>query len=407
MNVCLDLSPVVYQRAGLGTYARHLAEGLLALEGGPALTAFYNGSATYPLPPNLASLPTYTLPLATRPWRLVAALSQQLNVGLDRWLLDCDLFHATEHLLPRLKGPRTVLTVHDLIFLLFPEYHLPLNRWFLNRFMPLFIRRADAIIAISQCTKDDLIRHYGVPSEKVTVIYEGVDSRFHPVTDPDVLGRVRARYGLPEHYILYVGTIEPRKNLTALLEAFVALRKQASNRQPATSNQRLEAGSWKLVIAGKRGWLYEGFFRRLRELGLEGEVILLGFVPDEDLPALYSAAELFVFPSLYEGFGLPVLEAMACGTPVIASNASSLPEVVGEAGILIDPHDVGGLVKAMGRVLMDGGKRREMREKGLQQAARFSWERTAAMTLGVYRSVLGRGADERGASLTAWPRTIS
>jgi len=300
-----------------------------------------------------------------------------------------------------------VLTVHDLIFLLFPEYHLPLNRWFLNRFMPLFIRRADAIIAISQCTKDDLIRHYGVPSEKVTVIYEGVDSRFHPVTDPDVLGRVRARYGLPEHYILYVGTIEPRKNLTALLEAFVALRKQASNRQPATSNQRLEAGSWKLVIAGKRGWLYEGFFRRLRELGLEGEVILLGFVPDEDLPALYSAAELFVFPSLYEGFGLPVLEAMACGTPVIASNASSLPEVVGEAGILIDPHDVGGLVKAMGRVLMDGGKRREMREKGLQQAARFSWERTAAMTLGVYRSVLGRGADERGASLTAWPRTIS
>ncbi|MFQ6057989.1 MAG: glycosyltransferase family 4 protein [Anaerolineae bacterium] len=383
MRVCLDLSPVVYQRAGLGTYAHCLAEGLLALEDKPALTAFYNGDAAHPLPPTLASLPTHALPLATRPWRLLAAFSQQLNVGLDRWLPDCDLFHATEHLLPRLKGARTVLTVHDLIFLLFPEYHLPLNKWFLNRFMPLFVRRADAIIAVSQCTKDDLMHYYAVPSEKITVVYEGVDARFQPVTDPDALARMRARYGLPERYVLCVSTIEPRKNLATLLEAYQALREGGSG--------------FKLVIVGRKGWLYEGFFRRLHELGLEGEVVLLGFVPDEDLPALYSAADLFVFPSLYEGFGLPPLEAMACGTPVIASNTSSLPEVVGEAGILIDPHHVGGLVEAMERVLMDEPLRAEMRAKGLERARRFMWGRAAAMTLEVYRSVLGSGSRCRSA----------
>jgi glycosyltransferase involved in cell wall biosynthesis len=198
------------------------------------------------------------------------------------------------------------------------------------------------------------------------------------VTGPDALARVRACYGLPERYVFCVGTIEPRKNLTTLLEAYQALRSRGFN--------------FKLVIVDKKGWLYKGFFRRLRELGLEGEVVFPGFIPDEDLPALYSAAELFVFPSLYKGFGLPPLEAMACGTPVIASNASSLPEVVEEAGIMVEPRDVSGLTEAMRRVLTDEGKRREMREKGLRQAARFSWERTAQETLEVYRSVVwGKG----------------
>jgi len=391
MHVCLDLSPAVYQRAGLGTYARHLAEGLRALESRPVLTIFYNGDKAHPLPPTLAGLPTHTLPLATRPWRLVAALSQQLDLGLDRWLPDCDLFHATEHLLPRLKDARTVLTVHDLIFLLFPEYHLPLNKWFLNRFMPLFVRRAHAIIAVSQCTKDDLIRHYTVPSEKITVVYEGVDARFQPVTDLDTLTRVRARYSLPERYVLYVGTIEPRKNLNTLLEAFAGLKER-----PATCDLRPATCDLRLVIVGKTGWLYEGFFRRLRELGLEDQVIFPGFVPDEDLPAIYSAAELFVFPSLYEGFGLPPLEAMACGTPVVVSNTSSLPEVVGEAGLMVDPRDVRALAEAMERVLTDEHLRAELTANGLERARQFTWERAAQETMEVYlkQSEGGKRAEE-------------
>jgi glycosyltransferase involved in cell wall biosynthesis len=267
-----------------------------------------------------------------------------------------------------------VLTIHDLIFLLFPEYHLPLNKWFLNSFVPLFIRRADAIIAVSKCTKGDLIRYYSVPSEKIKVIYEGVDARFQPVTEPDALARVRAIYGLPERFILYVGTIEPRKNLSTLLEAYKLLREEGLEH--------------RLVIVGRKGWLYKGFFQRLRELGLEGEVIFPGFVPDGDLPALYSAADLFVFPSLYEGFGLPVLEAMACGTPVIASNSSSLPEVIEDAGIMVDPLDVGALLRAIELILRDERMRREMRARGLEQAAKFSWERAARETLEVYRSVV-------------------
>jgi glycosyltransferase involved in cell wall biosynthesis len=377
IQVSLDLSPTVHRRAGWGTYAYELARALHALSNGPNLTLFYNDpSRALSLPPSLASLPAHALPLATRPWRLVAALSQQLDVGLDRWLPKCDLFHATEHLLPRLKCAHTVLTIHDLIFLLFPEYHLPLNKWFLNRFVPLFVRRADAIIAVSRCTREDLIRHYAVPPEKITVIYEGVDARFRPVTDPDALARVRALYDLPERFILCVSTIEPRKNLSTLLEAVARLKGRAATRD------------LRLLIGGRKGWLYEGFFRRRRELGLEEEVILAGVVPDEDLPALYSAAALFVFPSLYEGFGLPPLEAMACGTPVITSDTSSLPEVVGEAGIMVALHDVDGLVEAMERVLTDEGEQKRMRERGLQQAATFSWERTARETLAVYREVV-------------------
>jgi glycosyltransferase involved in cell wall biosynthesis len=382
IRVCIDLSPTVHRRAGWGTYARELAQALHNLDDGPDLTLFYNHPArAHPLPPDLRGLPVHTLPLPTRPWRLLAAMSQQLDLGLDNWLPDCHLFHATEHLLPRLKRARTVLTVHDLIYRLFPEYHLPLNKWFLNLFMPLFVRRADAIIAVSRCTRDDLIRHYDVPPEKITVIYEGVDTQFQPITDPGTLAAVRARYGLPQHYILYVGTIEPRKNLTTLLEAYVALKAQTPNLQSPISNLHL-------VIVGRKGWLYQDFFQRLRELGLEeDEVVLPGFVPDEDLPALYSAAELFVFPSLYEGFGLPPLEAMACGTPVVTSNTSSLPEVVGEAGLMVDPHDVRALREAMERALIDEHLRTELRTRGLEQAGRFTWEKTAQQTLEVYRGI--------------------
>jgi len=251
---------------------------------------------------------------------------------------------------------------------------MPLNRWFLTLMMPRFLQAADTVIAVSECTKRDAVRLYGLDEAKIRVICEGVNSRFRPAS-PEAMAVAWARYGLPERYILCVGTIEPRKNLNTLMEAFATLKVR-----PATCDLRL-------VIVGKKGWLYKGFFRRLRELGLEGEVVFPGFVPDEDLPALYSAAELFVFPSLYEGFGLPPLEAMACGTPVIASNTSSVPEVVGEAGILVEPRDVRVLAGAMERVLMDEGKQREMRDKGLQQAARFSWERAARETLQVYGEV--------------------
>jgi glycosyltransferase involved in cell wall biosynthesis len=239
--------------------------------------------------------------------------------------------------------------------------------------MPRFLRAADAVIAVSEHTRRDAIRTYGVEESKIRVIYEGVDRRFKQ-QPADAIVAVRRRYGLPDTFLLTVGTIEPRKNLTSLLHAYHALR-----------NEGAEFG---LVIVGKKGWLYADFFQTLDELGLEGDVVLPGFVPDEDLPAVYSAADLFVFPSLYEGFGLPVLEALACGTAVVASNAASLPEVSGEAAIMVDPNNQGDLVCAVREVMGDARLRRDLRSRGPQQAAKFSWQKAARDTLALYTSLV-------------------
>jgi len=324
--------------------------------------------------PPLDRLCHLTTNLPTKPWRMSALLAHLAHVPQDRRFPGVDLFHATDHLLPRLSRVRSVFTLHDLIFRFHPETHKPLNRWFLTFMMPRFLQAADAVIAVSESTKRDAVRLYGLEEAKIKVIYEGVNPRFRPAP-PETVSVVRQRYGLPESFILSVGTIEPRKNFASLLEAYHALRDQ-----------------WpelKLVIAGKKGWLYEGFFRRLRELGLEDEVILPGFVFDDDLISLYSDADLFAFPSLYEGFGLPVLEAMACGAPVITSNTSSLPEVAGDAAMFVDPNNVKALADAMKSVLENKQLSDELRAKGFKQAAKFHWESAARGTLAVYASVLG------------------
>ncbi len=374
LKVCLDLSPTVHHHAGLGRYAYELLLALAEAARENIYSIFYNNPRQARVAPSLHGFPAYTTPLSYKPWRLSALLAHFARLSQDRLFPGVDIFHATDHLLPRFFRIKSVFTLHDLIFLFHPETHKPLNRWFLALMMPRFLRAADAIIAVSECTKRDAVRHYGIPEEKITVIYEGVSPRFRPA-DPETVRAVRAKYGLPERFILYVGTIEPRKNLTALLEAYAAL---------LSRNTRYAA---RLVIVGKKGWLYEGFFRRLRELGLEERVHFTGYVPDEDLPALYSAATLFVFPSLYEGFGLPVLEAMACGTPVVCSGTSSLPEVAGDAALLVDPTDIPALAAAMERALTDEALRASLRARGLERARRFTWEEAARQTITIYRSV--------------------
>ena len=375
MRICVDISPAVHHRAGIGRYTQELTAALLAIDAGNEYVAFYNRPAEAQVDPPLDRLRHLTTNLPNKPWRISVLLAQFARLSQDHLFPGIDLFHATDHLLPCFKDTWSVFTLYDLAFRSYPETHTPLNRWFLTLMLPRFLRAANMVITISECTKRDAVRLYGLDEAKIRVIYGGVNPRFRPA-NPEVISAIRIRYSLPGRFITCVGTIEPRKNLTTLLEAYQALKSQGSDH--------------KLVIVGKKGWLYKGFFRRLRELGLEGEVIFPGFVPDEDLPALYSAATLFVFPSLYEGFGLPPLEAMACGTPVITSNTSSLPEVVGGAGILIDPHDVGGLVEAMGRVLTDEPLRAEMRVKGMERARGFTWEKTARETLGVYRWIVTR-----------------
>jgi glycosyltransferase involved in cell wall biosynthesis len=238
--------------------------------------------------------------------------------------------------------------------------------------LPRFLRDADKIIAISECTKKDAIRLYGIEEAKIRVIHGGVNPFFRPVS-PDTAEAVRHRYNLPNHYILYVGTIEPRKNLVTLLEAYRALR-----------NRDAEI---KLVIAGRKGWRQEEFFRKLLKTGLEHDIVFTGFVPDQDLPAVYTMADVFAFPSLYEGFGLPVLEAMACGTPVVCSNTSRLPEVAGNAAVLVSPQDVRGWIEALNKILKSDELRTDLHQRGLRQAAGFTWESTARKTCDVYRQV--------------------
>jgi len=370
--IYLDLSAAVHHRAGLGRYAESLARALVATHPN-RYGLFYNREQGIEPLAGLEHLPTRTIALGYKPWRMLVWLGQLARTDLDRWFPNAELFHATEHLLLPLRTIPTVLTVHDLIFRHLPAHHKPLNRWYLNLTLPLYCRRANHVIAVSECTRRDLIAAYDLPPENITVIPEAADPRFRP-QPPETVAAVRARYGLPERCLLCVGTIEPRKNLTRLLAAFESIHAE-----------RLTDG---LVIVGKRGWLYGDFFAALEQSPVRDAVIFPGYVPDADLPAVYAGAQALVFPSLYEGFGLPVLEAMACGTPVVASRVSSIPEVGGEAALYFDPADVEGMVETIRRLLRDADLQDRMRTQGLAQAAQFSWKRAATETKAVYDVVL-------------------
>lgn len=383
--IYLDISAAVHRRAGLGRYAESLARTLVAedssLSGAGSTdrrcpyALFYNRERGVEPLEGLTHLPTRTVALGYKPWRMLVWLGQLAHFGLDRLLPDAELFHATEHLLLPLRSIPTVLTVHDLIFRHLPEHHKPLNRWYLNLALPLYCRRATHIIAISECTRRDLMAAYDLPPGRITVVHEAADPRFHS-QPPEAVDAVRARYGLPERYILFVGTVEPRKNLTRLLEAFEAVHSTG-----------LTDG---LVIVGRRGWLYGDFFARLERSPVREAVRFPGYVPDEYLPAIYAGAQALAFPSLYEGFGLPALEAMACGTPVACSDASALPEVAGEAALYFDPRNVASIIDALRGLLDDADLRADLEERGLRRAAKFSWSRVANETRAVYDLALER-----------------
>jgi glycosyltransferase involved in cell wall biosynthesis len=291
----------------------------------------------------------------------------------NRLLPGVKLYHATEHLLMPLSGAPTVLTVHDLIFRRYPAHHKPLNRWYLNLTMPLYCRRATHIIAVSEQTKRDVMDAYGVPGEKITVIYEAASADFVPQS-PATVAAARTRYRLPKRYLLSVGTIEPRKNLGRLLTAFERLY----------SEGLVDA----FVIVGKKGWLYDDFFAQLDRSPVKHAVIFPGWVSDEDLPAVYAGAAAVAFPSEFEGFGLPALEGMACGAPVVCSGTSSLPEIAGDAALLVDPTDTDAITAALRRVLCEPHLAEDLRRRGYARAAQFSWERAAQETLRVYERLM-------------------
>ena len=295
-----------------------------------------------------------------------------------------DVLHGMAFVAPLLSPCPTVVTVLDLSFLRFPAAFSTFKRLYLRLMTRLSARRAAKVIAISESTRRDVIDLLGVPAERVERIYCGVDSRFRPLPLSEVAA-FRQEKGLPERFVLFLGTIEPRKNVVALIEAFSAL----------VAAEPRERADLHLILAGGRGWLAEPIYARVEELGLQDRAHFFGYVPEEEKALLYNAAACFCYPSLYEGFGLPPLEAMACGVPVVTSNVSSLPEVVGKAGLTVDPTDRAALRDALRRVLSDRGLRDELSTQGQIQARQFSWRQAARKTARVYRRVhrrVGEGA---------------
>jgi glycosyltransferase involved in cell wall biosynthesis len=290
-----------------------------------------------------------------------------------------DLLHHPAFVGPLASACPFVITVHDLSYLFFPQGFRALNQRYLQIFTRLSVRRARRVIAVSESTKRDLVQQYGLSPGKVDVVYNGVDTAYRPLPANKVAA-FRSGEGLPQRFILFVGTLEPRKNVVRLVEAYASLPK----------------GRPPLMLVGGKGWLYDEIYARVEALGLAGEVRFVGYVPAEVLPWWYNAADLFVYPSLYEGFGLPPLEAMACGTAVISSTASSLPEVVGQAGLTIDPTDSEALATAMEQVLADREMQEDMETAGLVQAQKFSWEQTARQTVESYRHALAFGEGKEG-----------
>ena len=301
------------------------------------------------------------------------------------WILQrgrFDLLHGLAFALPWWSPCPSVVTIYDLSFLRYPKHFRPGNRLYLSLFVRLAAARAAHVITISQSTARDVAQLLKVESARISVTYCGVEQDYRPLPE-ETVAQFRREKDLPRRAILYLGTIEPRKNIGTLIRAYHRLLA----RWPKPTGEDVP----RLVVAGGKGWGWQEVFALVEDLALNDHVLFPGFAPDTELPLWYNMAECFAYPSLYEGFGLPALEAMACGTPVITSNVSSLPEVVGEAGLTLSPQDVEGLADALWRVLSDGDLRAYLRQCGLRQAARFSWAETARQTLDVYDQVLAHG----------------
>lgn len=370
MHVGFDITPLAGQRTGVGNYCHYLLKGLLRLAEGE-ITGF-SASLAPPCLNGFESLPVRRLTVPTR--GLYKSWEWFRRPRIDTLMPGIDVYHATNYFLPPARKARRVVTFHDLAFVKRPDLCSPKISGLFARLSGRFAGEADAVIACSESTRNDAIELLGAEPGKVVVAYEAVDEDFKPVERAEAAGLLEKRHHIKQPYLLFVGTLEPRKNLPALIEAFAGLAKDI----PHT-----------LVLAGGAGWGSAPVFGAIEKFGLNERVICTGFVsPHSDLALFYSAADAFVFPSLYEGFGLPLLEAMACGCPIAAANTSSVPEVAGPAALYFDPADPADIAGAVWKVLEDVSLRYSLVAHGLVQAAKFSWENCARATLDVYRRVL-------------------
>jgi glycosyltransferase involved in cell wall biosynthesis len=401
MQVALDFTAAVRQVAGVGRHTRSLVSALLDLQppdleftlfyaaGGLAsqqLTYLYSLEAKRLPNVRFVRLP-FSEPNLTRFWqRLRAPVPLEWVARVDRPFPffrapfnKPDIWHFPDFAIPPLRHGKGIVTIHDLSFLITPECADAGLRAYLTKTVPRAVKNADKVIVVSANIKQELLERLQVPSEKIEVVYNGVGAQFQPVADSERLEETRKRLALPANFALFVGTIEPRKNLTRLVEAWAEVKKQ------------LQGVNRKLVLAGRRGWLYEPIFRRITELNMQNDIIWLNFVADNDLSILYNLADLYVFPSLNEGFGISPLESMACGTPVVTANNSALRELFSSAAIMVDAENTAsiaeGILTAFASQDGDAKLVNDLREKGFALAKTFTWENSARQTLEIYRSL--------------------
>lgn len=387
MKVGFDYTAVLHERTGVGQYTVKLLDALLKIDKENSYVPYVLYSLTNYLlhpglrkkvqPPHGGNLEFVSVPV---PFQMLRYLKVPGLRGMMKEYmlggLDADIIHSNTFCVPRMRDEKkkVVVTVYDLSVLTNPECHKKLNILHCTNGIREAVEYADRIIAISEHTKRDIMKHFDAPEDLIAVTHLAAGPEYHEVRDKAVLSSSKARYGLPEEYILFVGSLEPRKNIKGLLKAYSVI--------PARMRK-----AYPLVIAGAKGWLNSDIPPLLSSLAIKESVIFTGYIDSADISAVYSGASLFVYPSLYEGFGLPILEAMSCGVPVVTSNTSSMPEVAGDAALLVDPLNAEELAFGIETVLGKESLRAEMRKKGLVRASSFSWERCAKETIEVYRKV--------------------
>lgn len=381
MKIGFDLSRYFDRSAGVGVYAANLLKALARIDSRNEYVAysFFYGC----LPPNWKDRGIaqefqefHNIRFARlggispkKKWQDASIMKKEALLG------DVDVMHSTAYALPELFSSRLVVTIHDLSFLIFPEFHTPENYSQVLSNLIYLNSRPEMVICDSEATKKDTIKYFHVPEQKLEVVHLGVDGIFFGQRKTEEIEDVLHKYGLSQGYLLCVSSIEPRKNFERIIRVFGQMKKQDRYRE------------LRLVCVGGKGWKNTDIYRLVKELGLEESIIFLGYLSQKELPLVYRGAKIFLYPSLYEGFGLPVLEAMASGVPVVTSNLSSLPEVASNAAALVDPYSEKRLFEAVDGLLENISRQKELVGEGLINARKFSWEETARKTLAIYEKV--------------------